>query len=253
MGRFSDKTVVVTGASKGLGYYITKEYISEGARVIMIARGEERLRAAADSMQSPNAIVFPADVSKEESWVKLVDFIKTNYGEMDILINNAAIIPGADILNMPFSQFREVTGTNMDGVFLGMKYCHEVLKKDCYSTIVNISSVGGLKAGPSTGNDAGYNASKAAVRNLTKHAAYVFAPDKIRVVSVHPSGINTDMRKQIMQAHPELEESAKAKSPLYPHCNEPEDLAKVVAFLTTPEAKGIDGSEIVVDCAAMAI
>ena len=86
-----------------------------------------------------------------------------------------------------------------------MKLGHEVLKKGCYSAIVNVSSIGGIKAGPDTGNDAGYNASKAGVRNLTKHASYVFAPDKIRVNSVHPGGIKTQMLVDYLAAFPALE------------------------------------------------
>lgn len=253
MNRFENKVVVVTGASQGLGLHIAKEFVDQGATVICVARTEDKLNAAVASIGSDKAIAYKMDVSVESNWAELVKFIKENYGEMDILVNNAAIIPGINILDMSFEKFQEVVGINLNGVFLGMKYCHEVLKKGVYSTIVNISSIGGIKAGPSTGNDAGYNASKAAVRNLTKHAAYVFAPDCIRVVSVHPAGINTPMREAILKSKPELVEASKARNPLPPHCAEPAELAKIVAFLCTPEARSIDGSEIITDCGATAI
>ena len=181
------------------------------------------------------------DCGVEADWVRLTDYIKANYGELDYLVNNAAIIMQKDILTMTFAEFKETEHCNLDSVFLGMKYCHEVLKKGVYSAIVNVS----------TGNDAGYNATKAGVRNFTKHAAYVFAPEAIRVNSVHPSGINTQMRKDVIEAHPELEAAEATTNPLPPYCSEPEEVAAVILFLCDPASKTMTGSEVVIDCAAM--
>lgn len=253
MGVMDGKIAIVTGAGQGLGYYVSKRFVDDGAKVLLIGRTPEKIFKAAEKIGSPNAIPYPMDCGVAENWVKLVSYVKENFGEIDIIVNNAAIIPGKDILNTSFDLFHEVIHCNLDSVFLGMKYGYEVLKKGVFSSIINISSVGGLKAGPATGNDAGYNATKAAVRNITKHAAYVFAKDSIRVVSVHPSGINTQMRIDYIKAHPEAEAAAALRSPLPPHCNEPEDLAGIIEFLTMPEAKAITGSEIIADCGGMAI
>lgn len=250
---FNNKVVVVTGASQGLGFHTAKAFLERGAKVIMIARTADKLQAAVDSMNSPNAIPFPMDISVEADWQRLVAYVKETFGEMDVLVNNAAIVPGIDILHMDFDMFKNVCAINMDSVFLGMKYCYEVLKKGVYSSIINISSVGGLKGGPGGSGDAGYNASKAAVRNLTKHASYVFAPDRIRVVSVHPSGINTPMREEYIKNHPEAVAAGALRNPLPPHCTQPEDLAEIVVFLSTSPAKTITGSEVLVDCGQMAI
>lgn len=252
MERFKDKVVVVTGAGQGLGKVVSKMFADEGAKVILAGRTASKVENAAAEIGG-SAVPFTMDCGVEADWARLVDFIKSSYGELDYLVNNAAIIMQKDILTMTFEEFKETEHCNLDSVFLGMKYCHEVLKKGVYSAIVNISSVGGLKAGPSTGNDAGYNATKAGVRNLTKHAAYVFAPEAIRVNSVHPSGINTQMRKDVIAAHPELEAAAAATNPIPPYCSEPEEVASVVLFLCDPASRTMTGSEVVIDCGAMCI
>lgn len=252
MERFKDKVVVVTGAGQGLGKVVAKMFADEGAKVILAGRTASKVENAAAEIGG-SAVPFTMDCGVEADWARLVDFIKSCYGELDYLVNNAAIIMQKDILTMTFEEFKETEHCNLDSVFLGMKYCHEVLKKGVYSAIVNISSVGGLKAGPSTGNDAGYNATKAGVRNLTKHAAYVFAPEAIRVNSVHPSGINTQMRKDVIAAHPELEAAAAATNPITPYCSEPEEVASVVLFLCDPASRTMTGSEVVIDCGAMCI
>lgn len=252
MERFKDKVVVVTGAGQGLGKVVAKMFADEGAKVILAGRTASKVENAAAEIGG-SAVPFTMDCGVEADWARLVDFIKSSYGELDYLVNNAAIIMQKDILTMTFEEFKETEHCNLDSVFLGMKYCHEVLKKGVYSAIVNISSVGGLKAGPSTGNDAGYNATKAGVRNLTKHAAYVFAPEAIRVNSVHPSGINTQMRKDVIAAHPELEAAAAATNPIPPYCSEPEEVASVVLFLCDPASRTMTGSEVVIDCSAMCI
>jgi NAD(P)-dependent dehydrogenase (short-subunit alcohol dehydrogenase family) len=116
-----------------------------------------------------------------------------------------------------------------------------------------VSSIGGIKAGPHTGNDAGYNASKAAVRNLSKHAAYVFGADRIRVNSLHPAGINTEMMQAVLASHPEIKEGLSAGSPLPPYYSETEDVANSILFLASEDARTITGAELVVDNGALAI
>lgn len=253
MGRFDGKVVVVTGAGQGVGQVTAKMFIDEGAKVLLTGRTASKLENSLKLINSPNAAMFHMDCGVEEDLKRLVEYVKKNYGEMDVLVNNAAIILGKDIHNMSFAEFKETEHCNLDSVFLGMKYCYEVLKKGVYSSIINVSSIGGLKAGPTTGNDAGYNATKAGVRNLTKHAAYVYAPDCIRVNSLHPAGINTQMRKDYVAMFPEAEAASVLTSPLPPHCAEPEEVAAAIMFLADPACRSITGSELSIDNCTFAI
>ena len=252
MARFEGKVAVVTGAGQGVGYACAKKFIEEGATVIGVGRTEAKLLKAKDEL-GDKYVPFTMNVGSEADWQKLVDFIKEKYTEIDYLVNNAAVILQKDILKMSYDEFKSTVNTNLDSVFLGMKLGHEVIKKGCYSAIVNVSSIGGIKAGPDTGNDAGYNASKAGVRNLTKHASYVFAPDKIRVNSVHPGGIATQMLVDYLAAYPEIEKQMAANNPLAPHYSEAAEVAECILFLCDPASKSVTGTELVCDCGNLAI
>lgn len=252
MARFEGKVAVVTGAGQGVGYACAKKFIAEGATVIGIGRTKAKLDKAASEL-GEKYIPYSMDCGKEDDWKKLVEFIKENYTEIDYLVNNAAVILQKDILTITYEEFKSTVNINLDSVFLGMKLGYEVIKKGCYSAIVNVSSIGGIKAGPDTGNDAGYNASKAGVRNLTKHAAFVFAPDKIRVNSVHPGGIATQMLVDYLAAYPAIKDQLAANNPLAPHYAEPEEVAECILFLCDPASKAVTGTELVCDCGNLAI
>jgi NAD(P)-dependent dehydrogenase (short-subunit alcohol dehydrogenase family) len=252
MSRFDGKVAVVTGAGQGVGLACAKKFVAEGATVVGVGRTESKLVKAAEEI-GEKYIPYTMDVGSEDDWKAFVEWLREKFGEIDILVNNAAIIMQKDILTMTYDEFKSTVNTNLDSVFLGMKLGYEVIKKDNYSAIVNISSVGGLKAGPDTGNDAGYNAAKAGVRNLTKHASFVFAKDKIRVNSVHPGAIATQMLVDYLAAYPEIEKTMAVNSPLPPHYSTADEVAECVLFLCDPASKPVTGSELVCDCGMMAI
>lgn len=250
--RFKGKVALVTGAGQGVGLACAKKFIDEGAKVIGVGRTEAKLLKAGKEL-GKNYIPFTMDVGNIDDWSKLIKFIKKEFKEIDYIVNNAAVIMQKDILTMTYDEFKATVNTNLDSVFLGMKCGYEVLKKGCYSAIVNVSSIGGFKAGPDTGNDAGYNASKAGVRNLTKHASYVFAKDKIRVNSVHPGAIATDMLVRYLKDNPAIEANMAANNPLPPHYSEPQEVAECILFLCDPNSKPVTGTELVCDCGNLAI
>ena len=252
MSRFKNKIAIVTGAGQGVGYACAEKFIKEGATVIGVGRTKEKLEKAQKEL-GKSYVPFTMDVGSIKDWEKLVAFVKKEYGEIDYLVNNAAVILQKDILTTSYEEFKSTVNTNLDSVFLGMKLCYEVIKKGCYSAIVNVSSIGGIKAGPDTGNDAGYNASKAGVRNLTKHASYVFAKDKIRVNSVHPGAIATDMLVRYLKDNPQIEANLAANNPLAPHYSEASEVAECILFLCDPASKPVTGTELVCDCGNLSI
>ena len=252
MSRFKNKIAIVTGAGQGVGYACAEKFIKEGATVIGVGRTKEKLEKAQKEL-GKSYVPFTMDVGSIKDWEKLVAFVKKEYGEIDYLVNNAAVILQKDILSTSYEEFKSTVNTNLDSVFLGMKLCYEVIKKGCYSAIVNVSSIGGIKAGPDTGNDAGYNASKAGVRNLTKHASYVFAKDKIRVNSVHPGAIATDMLVRYLKDNPQIEANLAANNPLAPHYSEASEVAECILFLCDPASKPVTGTELVCDCGNLSI
>ena len=252
MSRFKNKIAIVTGAGQGVGYACAEKFIKEGATVIGVGRTKEKLEKAQKEL-GKSYVPFTMDVGSIKDWEKLVAFVKKEYGEIDYLVNNAAVILQKDSLSTSYEEFKSTVNTNLDSVFLGMKLCYEVIKKGCYSAIVNVSSIGGIKAGPDTGNDAGYNASKAGVRNLTKHASYVFAKDKIRVNSVHPGAIATDMLVRYLKDNPQIEANLAANNPLAPHYSEASEVAECILFLCDPASKPVTGTELVCDCGNLSI
>ena len=248
MGRFDGKVVVVTGAGQGLGAELAKEFVAEGAKVIVAGRTLSKLENTVAKIGSPNAVAYKMDCGVEADWINLVEYIKENYGELNVLVNNAAEMINKNILETSYEEFKKAQASNLDSVFLGIKYCYEVLKKGADSSIINVASGGSYRGGPRIGNnDASYHATKAAVMNLTKSAAYVLAKDSIRVNSVHPGGINTDMMKAVLEAYPEMRAGLGVNSPLPPYYAEPEDVAAAVLFLADTASKAMTGSEVVVD------
>lgn len=246
MSRFENKVAVVTGASKGLGFAVAKAFAAEGAKVVMIARTVDQLEAAAAAV-GENAYAFPMDVGYAENWEKLVAFIKEKFGEMDYLVNNAACLKQKDIKAISVEEFEETLRTNLEGPFLGTKYCYEVMKKGVYSAVVNVASVGARISGPKAANDPGYNSTKAGLIMLTKHTAYALGPDCIRANVVLPGGMNSAMRDAYLKQYPERAAASNANKPLPPHVAEPEEVAAAVLFCCDPACKSMSGAEIIVD------
>jgi NAD(P)-dependent dehydrogenase (short-subunit alcohol dehydrogenase family) len=253
LGRLAGKTAVVSGCAQGAGLAIARVFADEGARVLGIDVNGAKLTTAFADL-GDQVITLAVDVSVEEAWNEVATVVKKEFGELDILVNNAGIIVGKDLLKISTEEYLRTIAIDQNSVFYSMRALHPLLKKNterAASAIVNISSVGGMIAGPSAGNDPGYNGAKAAVRNLTKNAAWRFAPEGIRVNSVHPAGIDTDMTRAYLEANPEAVQAISSISPLPPHLASPEDIAYLCLFLASDESKAMSGSEVVIDCAFM--
>lgn len=246
MGAFEGKVVIVTGAGQGIGFAIAKIFAEDGASVIATGRTLSKVERTARELAPLKVIPFSMDCGREEDWIRLTDYISGEFGKLDVLVNNAGIEIGKDILHMTFDEFRSEESCNVDSVFLGMKYCHDLLLKGSNPNIVNISSVASKKSGPTCGNDAGYSSTKAAVNLLTKHAAYTYAPEGIRVNAVLPGGVKTAIVERDLAGMENADEYLASINPLPPHLAEPVDIAEIVYFVANKGAF-MTGTEIIAD------
>lgn len=254
MNRFENQLVVVTGAAQGIGRAIAEKFLSEGATVILGGRTAAKVEAACREIGSERAIPFTMDVADDKDWKRLVDYIQEHFDGLDVLVNNAAVTnPAKTVLTATNEEFDREIKTNLYGPFYGIRECYRVLKKGDYASIVNIGSFAGLTVNEGSGNDVAYQSSKAALRQLTRHAAINLAPDCIRVNIVHPGGTLTPMvQKWLEDLGKTPEETMKAANPLPPHFVRPAELADAVVFLADRNtARAITGAELSVDSGAV--
>ena len=228
--------VLVTGAMGTLGSAMCKAIEAAGGTAI---RSDLAGRAKPD---------VALDVTREEDWKAAMAEIERRHGRLDGLVNNAGVGTPGDVEQTSFAEWRRVMAINADGVFLGCKYAMPLLAKSKAPSIVNISSASGIVAGA---NLAAYNASKGAVRMLSKSVALSGARKRppVRSNSVHPAFIEGDMVDSMVQGRPD---PAKAMSKLQAQIpigrlGRPEEVADTVVWLLSPQSSFTTGSEVLVD------
>lgn len=256
MGRLTGKTAIVTGAGQGLGLAIAELFAKEGAKVVGTGRHADKVEKAFAGIlaEHPDYVMtaMQHEVSDRQSWEKVAADTAATYGGIDIVVNNAAIMAMKGILDASEDEFLNVFKTNCLAVLLSIQAVEPYMEKAGKGSIVNIDSIGGLTSGDADGGDATYSASKGGTRALTKNAAIQLAPKNIRVNTVHPGGILTEMLKAVYAATPALWDRVKVTSPLAPHVADPIDIANGVLFLASDEARCVTGAELVIDCGYMA-
>lgn len=237
MGRATDKTVIITGGARGMGAAFAQRLVEEGASVVITdVLTEEGERTAARLGDS--ALFVTHDVTDETSWNTVVAQAESTFGPVSGLVNNAGIVHVDPIETLAEADYRKVIDVNQVGVFLGMKAVVGSMRRAGGGSIVNISSVGGIIG---FSNILGYTASKWAVRGMTKTAAQEFGPMGIRVNSVHPGVVVTEMTADSMRSNSMFHDQALARP------GKPEELANLVLFLVSDESSYSTGSEFVAD------
>lgn len=250
MGRVQGKVALVTGAALGLGRAAALMLAREGACVAVTDLKEPEGRSVASEIARAGgkAAFFRHDVSSETDWRSVIAQTVEQLGGLDILVNNAGVVESGSFEAASLERWRWLMGINLDGVFLGMKHAVEAMKRRGGGSIVNLSSVAGLVG---DANLAAYNASKGAVRLLTKSAALHCAKAgyKIRVNSIHPGAIMTPMVEQFVNSQPDPEAARAALTGQHPLgvMGEPDDVAYGVLYLASDESKFVTGSELVID------
>jgi NAD(P)-dependent dehydrogenase (short-subunit alcohol dehydrogenase family) len=240
--RLSGKVAIVTGGASGMGRSEATIFAREGARVMVADILDNEGEALAKSLGDA-ARFRKLDVTSESAWEALVAATEREFGKVDILVNNAGI-SGTYTSDLTSTEaWDRVLDINAKGVFLGMKHAYPAMKRAGGGAIVNISSISGFAG--QLGVHMAYNASKGAVRIMTKTAAVQWARDNIRVNSVHP-GFMPPMRTSVGSANPEWRAKVLATVPMRRE-GKVEEVAHAVLFLASDEASYITGTELVVD------
>jgi 3(or 17)beta-hydroxysteroid dehydrogenase len=249
--RLQGKVALITGAANGMGEAEATLFAKEGAQVVVAdLLAEEGRRVVAAIVSAGGEARFARlDVTSEEDWHEIVTTTVATFGKLDILVNNAGISGTVDPDIMSTTAWDRLMAVNARGVFLGMKYAIPAMQQAGGGSIVNISSISGF-----VGQDyihMAYNASKGAVRLMTKSAAVQYAKDGIRVNSVHP-GVMPPMRTSQASADPARRAQMLANVPMGREGRR-EEVGYAVLFLASDEASYITGTELVVDGGYLAV
>lgn len=247
MSRLQDKVALVTGAASnpGLGRAIALRFAQEGAKLIITDINEEGLKAAAEDIKALGVEVafWHQDVTSEQDWLNTIERIETQFGRLDVLVNNAGIAVLRTVHDMTMAEYDRQMSVNMTSVFLGSKYGVGSMKKTGGGSIVNLSSVAGLVGIPGTG---AYGASKAGVRMLSKTVALENARENIRCNSIHPGVIWTNIQQDAIRDNPEQYEIINESVPMG-RMGQPEEVANCALFLACDESSYVTGTELTVD------
>ena len=266
MARLKGKIALVTGAASGIGRGTAVVLAREGADVtiadIDADGGAETCRQI--DKAGGRARFLSLDVSREENWSHAIDAIDREAGALHVLVNNAAICISKPLLEMSFESWRRQLAINLDSVFLGTKAALPLMAKSGGGSVINISSVAGLRG---IAGMTGYCAAKGGVRLFTKAAALECARAKngVRVNSIHPGAIETpiwlklgndgempaDAAGRNEDAMAGVRAAGERATPLG-HTGLPEDIAAGVVFLASDESRFVTGTELVIDGGVMA-
>jgi NAD(P)-dependent dehydrogenase (short-subunit alcohol dehydrogenase family) len=247
MKRLEGKVSIVTGAAKGIGNAIAELFAQEGSTVVLAdidKSGEEAARRI-EKNWGP-AFYVEADVSNAEDVKKMVGAVMERCGKIDVLVNNAGISGGMDNgLDVEDDLWKKVIDINLNGVYLCTKFVGREMVKRESGSIVNMSSMLGVIGSP---NSTAYHASKGAVRTYTKAMAIVLAPHHIRINSIHPGYIDTELVQKVFEdlGDPQARKDVENLHPLG-RLGTPREVAHATLFLACDESSFITGTELMVD------
>ena len=257
MSRLDGKVALISGAARGIGAETARLMVEAGAKVAIGDVLDETGRQTAGSLA--DALYLHLDVTSESDWNAAVAATTARFGRLDILVNNAGLFLGKDIETASLADWHRLCAVNLTGVFLGTKLALPALREAAQaslhgSAIVNLASIAGLVGSPL---DPLYSMTKGGVTLFTKSTALAFGRkgDRIRVNSVHPGVIETDMGEQTFQRRMailktnDIEVARENSRQMHPigRLGTADDIARAIVFLSSDDAKFMTGSAMVVD------
>ena len=252
MGRAEGKITIVTGGASGIGRACGQRLAEQGAKVRLLDRNAKDGKKAVEAMDQDDVSFMELDVQEEDAWRNAISDVVSEFGGLDILVNAAGIFmrgPEHNPETASLADWRSVHAVNMEGVFLGCKHAMPAMRDSGGGSIVNISSIAGLRA---SAHAAAYGASKSGVRQFSKSVAHHCARRdyRIRCNSIHPGSVETPMGQHAMRGvAATLEEGRERYRNGIPlkEIGEPDDIAYAVLYLASDEAKYVTGQELTVD------
>jgi NAD(P)-dependent dehydrogenase (short-subunit alcohol dehydrogenase family) len=243
--RLAGKVALISGGARGMGAVEARLFSKEGAKVVLgdILEDEGRKLAAELNAAGGEALFVRLDVTREVDWQQAIEATVSRFGKLDVLVNNAGVSGRGRVEDTTVEEWDRVMEINAKGVFLGTKVAIPAMRKSGGGSIINISSQLGLVGTDHSSPQ--YQASKGAVRLLTKATAIQYAKEGIRANSVHPGPIVTPMT-EAARADPERYKLMLSRIPLGCY-GQPEDVAYGVVYLASDESRWVTGSELVID------
>jgi len=249
--KLEGKVALITGGGTGIGTAIARRFVDEGAKVCITGRRRELLENVARTFPEDKVAVCSGDVTEYQDILKMVDTTLQLGGKLDVLVNNAGIDPGGTVVDLDPAVWKKVIDTNVTGAFLTMKACIPHMIRNGGGSIMNISSLGGLRCLPGM---VAYCTSKAALIMLTKQAALDYGPSKIRCNAVCPGATRTPMLEEALSP---LAKALKtdvdgvfarisSNTPLH-RVASPEEMGGVCVFLASDDSSFMTGSVLLLD------
>ena len=246
--RLADKVTIITGAGGGMGRVAARMFAKEGARVVVAEFGEAAGRETVDLVKADGgeATFVKVDVADEASAKGMVDHAVATYGRVDVLYNNAGVMPEADhsVIDTDVATWDQVMAVNVRGVFLGCKFAIPAMEAAGGGSIINIASFVAI-VGCSVPQDA-YTASKGALLSLTRSLAVQFAPKGIRTNAICPGPVETPLLMDWLVKDEEAKRIRLARNPTG-RFGKPEEIVHMAVYLASDESRWTNGASLVVD------
>jgi NAD(P)-dependent dehydrogenase (short-subunit alcohol dehydrogenase family) len=243
MNRLNNKVALITGAAMGMGEADARLFAQNGASLIITDINREKLDKLEAELteQGIKVLALEHDVSSEQNWLRVVHEADKVFGKVDILVNNAGIVDIDGVEATTLEKWNKIIAVNQTGTWLGMKYIIPLMKSAGGGSIINISSIYGLIG---SGTSAAYQASKGAVRILSKTAAMEYAKDNIRVNTIFPGAIETPMVAGAL-----TDEALQGLLALVPlnRIGQAIEIAYAVLYFASDESTYTTGAELVID------